>query len=174
MLVVVLATAVLFIQRMRSRAVIALVTCTTENVSGLDVSSPVRYRGVPVGRVTDLSVDPRENTVEIDFEVFLDRLNTIGFNISRIRKLAEIGGELPRLRAQIIGNPGNRRCILITGCAKESSTRDGSWVQTDSPLRTFNTFDPRNGTGSAACRFGSRGSDAANPQRDCRQDSRQS
>jgi len=59
MLVVVLATAVLFIQRMRSRAVIALVTCTTENVSGLDVSSPVRYRGVPVGRVTDLSVDPR-------------------------------------------------------------------------------------------------------------------
>ena len=38
---------------------IAMVTYTTENVSGLDVSSPVRYRGVPVGRVTDLRVDPR-------------------------------------------------------------------------------------------------------------------
>ena len=75
---VILATAALFIQRMRTRAVIALVTYTTENVSGLDVSSPVRYRGVPVGRVTDLRVDPRETTVEIDFEVFLDRLTSVG------------------------------------------------------------------------------------------------
>ena len=56
-LVVVLATAMLFIQRVRSRSVIAFVTYTTENVSGLDVSSPVRYRGVPLGRVTDLRVD---------------------------------------------------------------------------------------------------------------------
>jgi ABC-type transporter Mla subunit MlaD len=87
-LVVILATAVIFIQRMRSRAVISMVTYTTENVSGLDVSSPVRYRGVSVGRVTDLRVDPRENTIEIDFEVFLHRLNTIGFNVSRIQKLA--------------------------------------------------------------------------------------
>src|SRR6185369_109912 len=79
-LVVVLATAVIFIQRMRSHAVISMVTYTTENVSGLDVSSPVRYRGVSVGRVTDLRVDPRGVTVEIDFEVFLNRLNTIGFN----------------------------------------------------------------------------------------------
>ena len=63
-LVVVLATAALFIQRWRSRAVIGLVTYTTENVSGLEISSPVRYRGVPVGRVTDLRVDPRGITVE--------------------------------------------------------------------------------------------------------------
>ena len=77
-LVVVLATAVLFIKRMRSRAVISMVTYTNENISGLDISSPVRYRGVPVGRVTDLRVDPREFTVEIDFEVFLNRLGTIG------------------------------------------------------------------------------------------------
>jgi len=111
--VVILATALLFIQRMRKRAVIALVTYTTENVSGLDVSSPVRYRGVPVGRVTDLSVDPRETTVEIDFEVFLDRLNTIGFNVSRIRKLADIEGELPHLRAQIIGNPVTGEAYLL-------------------------------------------------------------
>jgi paraquat-inducible protein B len=103
--VVILATALLFIQRMRSRAAISMVTYTSENISGLDISSPVRYRGVPVGRVTDLRVDPRENTIEIDFEVLLDRLSTIGFNVSRIRKLADIEGELPHLRAQIIGNP---------------------------------------------------------------------
>ena len=121
--VVILATAVLFIQRMRTRAVIALVTYTTENVSGLDVSSPVRYRGVPVGRVTDLRVDPRETTVEIDFEVFLNRLNTIGFNVSRIRKLADVGGEVPAPSGPDRRQPGNRRGVLITGCAKKSSTR---------------------------------------------------
>ena len=52
-LVVILATALLFIQRMRSREVIEMVTYTTENVNGLDISSPVRYRGVPVGRVSE-------------------------------------------------------------------------------------------------------------------------
>jgi paraquat-inducible protein B len=117
-LVVILATAVLFIQRMRSHAVINMVTYTTENVSGLDVSSPVRYRGVPVGRVTDLRVDPRENTIEIDFEVFLHRLNTIGFNVSRIQKLADIGGLTPNLRAQIIGNPVTGEAYLLLDVPK--------------------------------------------------------
>ena len=116
---VILATAVLFIQRMRTRAVIALVTYTTENVSGLDVSSPVRYRGVPVGRVTDLRVDPRETTVEIDFEIFLSRLNTIGFNVNRIRKLADVGGEVPRLRAQIVGNPVTGEAYLLLDVPKD-------------------------------------------------------
>jgi ABC-type transporter Mla subunit MlaD len=112
-LVVVVATAVLFIQQMKSRAVIGMVTYTTENVSGLDVSSPVRYRGVPVGRVTDLRVDPRETTVEIDFEVFLHRLGTIGFNVSRVQKLADIGGMAPHLRAQIIPNPVTGEAYLL-------------------------------------------------------------
>ena len=57
-LVVVLATAAALHSTMRSRAVIGMVTYTTENVSGLDVSSPVRYRGVPVGRVTEAARGP--------------------------------------------------------------------------------------------------------------------
>ena len=65
-LVVVLATALFFIQRLRSRAVIEMVTYTTENVSGLDISSPVRYRGVPIGRVSNIRADPVGNTIEID------------------------------------------------------------------------------------------------------------
>jgi paraquat-inducible protein B len=104
-LVVVLGTAALFIQRWRSHEVIGMVTYTAENVSGLDVSSPVRYRGVPVGRVTDLRVDTLGNAVEIDFEVFVDRLNTIGMPASRIRQIADFGGVFPRLRARIVGNP---------------------------------------------------------------------
>src|SRR5688572_16933074 len=83
-LVVVLATALLFIQRLRSRAVIGAVTYTTENVSGLEVSSPVRYRGVSIGRVSDVRVDPRGVTVQIDFELFPERLSTIGVDAERI------------------------------------------------------------------------------------------
>jgi paraquat-inducible protein B len=103
--VVVLGTAIFFIQRLRSRASIAMVTYVSENVSGLDVSSPVRYRGVPVGRVTDLRVDPRMTTIEIDFEVFVDRLNTIGLDVKRIRTITDIEGVFPKLRAQIVNNP---------------------------------------------------------------------
>jgi phospholipid/cholesterol/gamma-HCH transport system substrate-binding protein len=107
-LTLLLATALLFIQRLRSREVLELVTYTIEDVSGLDVSSPVRYRGVSVGRVTDIRVDPRAEPVEIDFEVFLDRLNTVGFSAERIRKIVDLRGTFPKLRAQVIGN-------LVTG-----------------------------------------------------------
>ena len=92
---------------------IGMVTYTTENVSGLDVSSPVRYRGVPVGRVSDLRVDPRGTTVEIDFEMFLDRLTTIGANVSRLRKIADVGGVFPSLRAQVVGNPVTGEAYLL-------------------------------------------------------------
>src|SRR5215475_5364794 len=71
-LVVVLATALIFIQRLRSREAIALVTYTTENVSGLEISSPVRYRGVSIGRVTDVRVDPRGITVTGEAYLLLD------------------------------------------------------------------------------------------------------
>ena len=56
-LVVVLTTGFLFLQRLRLKTVIGVVTYTPENVSGLDVSSPVGYRGVSVGRVTEVRVD---------------------------------------------------------------------------------------------------------------------
>src|SRR4029077_20825933 len=80
-LVVILGTSFFFVQRMRSRAVISLVTYVTENVSGLDISSPVRFRGVAVGRVSDIRVDPVGKTIAIDFEIFQDRLVTIGANV---------------------------------------------------------------------------------------------
>jgi phospholipid/cholesterol/gamma-HCH transport system substrate-binding protein len=112
-LVVVLATAVLFIQRLRSRDVIGMVTYTTENVSGLDVSSPVLFRGVPMGQITDLRVDPRGTIVEINFEVFLDRLNTVGLDVNRIRQITDIGGTFPRLRARTVANPVTGEAYLL-------------------------------------------------------------
>ena len=113
-----LATAVFFVQRVRRQAVIGMVTYTTDNVSGLDVSSPVRYRGVAVGQVTDVRVDPRGVTVEVDFDVFLDRLNTIGMNVKRIRQFTDLGGMFPNLRAQVVGNPVTGEAYLLLDVPK--------------------------------------------------------
>src|SRR6476620_9683625 len=107
-LILAIATGLLFIPRTRDRAVLDLVTYTTENISGLDVSSPVRLRGVPVGRVIELRVDPLGKTVEINFEMFLDRLNTLGMDVARIRQTADVTRIFPNLRAQVIGS-------LVTG-----------------------------------------------------------
>ena len=112
-LIVVLVTAVFFIERLKNRASIAMVTYTRENVFGLDVSSSVRLRGVQVGRVTEIRVDPKGYMVEIDFEVFLDRLSTIGLDVKRIRRLTDVGGVFPKTRAHIMGNPITGEAYLL-------------------------------------------------------------
>ena len=112
-LVVVLATALLFVQRWRSRAVIELVTYTNDNVSGLEVSSPVRFRGVSLGRVSEVRVDPREVIVEIDFEMFPDRLNTIGISTERIGQIRDLHGMFPNLRASMVSNPVTGEAYLL-------------------------------------------------------------
>jgi ABC-type transporter Mla subunit MlaD len=112
-LLVVLATAVFFIQRLKSRPAFPMVTYTTENVFGLDVSSAVRLRGVPVGQVTDIRVDPHGTLVEVDFEVFLDRLSNIGLDVKRLKTITDVGGVFPNLRAQLMGNPMTGEAYLL-------------------------------------------------------------
>ena len=111
-IVVILATGLLFIQRMRSREVIEFVTYTQENVAGLDISSPVRYRGVALGRVSNLRVVPGGRTIEIDFELFTDRLTSLGANVTNLQELARTG-VLERLRAQVVGNPVTGEAYLF-------------------------------------------------------------
>lgn len=112
-LVVILGTGVLFIQRMRTRDAIAFVTYTNENVTGLDVSSPVRYLGVPVGRVTGIRVDPGGSIVEIDFEILVDRFTAFGVNVSQVRKNVETGALAPNLRTVLLGNPVTGEAYLV-------------------------------------------------------------
>ena len=111
-LVVILATALLFIQRMRSREVIEMVTYVSENVSGLDISSPVRLRGVPVGRVSGIGVDPSGTTIEVDFELYRDRLLSIGAKTPGPEEAAG-QAQLSKLRAQVIGNPVTGEAYLL-------------------------------------------------------------
>jgi paraquat-inducible protein B len=112
-LLVVLSTAVFFIQRLKSRAAIGMVTYTNENVFGLDISSPVRLRGVPVGRVTDIRVNSLGTIVQVDFEVFIDRLSTIGVDVKHVHTVNDIGGVFPNLRAQLISNAISGEAYLL-------------------------------------------------------------
>ena len=109
---VIAATALFFAARMRSRRGIELVTYFTENVSGLDISSPVRYRGVSVGRVSNLRIDPIENTVEVDFEIYQDRVVGLGANLARTEAMATLSIQ-PNLRARVVSNPVSGEAYLL-------------------------------------------------------------
>lgn len=48
---------------------VKLVTCFQESVQGLSVGSPVKYRGVPVGNVSKISIMMQEKVVWVTMEV---------------------------------------------------------------------------------------------------------
>jgi paraquat-inducible protein B len=140
--VVVLASSVFFIQRLRSRPLLAVVTYTTDNVSGLDVSSPVRFRGVTIGQVSDIGLHPKGSIIEINFDIFLDRIRTLGGSVNRLKELADLG-MFSTLRAQVIGNPVTGEAYLLLDLPKDPSpaiplgfTPDRPYVPMMPSLRT--------------------------------------
>lgn len=115
---VVLATAIFFVQRLRSQPTLAAVTYTTDNIAGLDVASPVRFRGVTLGRVSGVSLHPVGTIIEINFELFLDRIRTLGGNVGRVQQVAELG-LFSNLRATVIGNPVTGDSYLLLDIPKD-------------------------------------------------------
>jgi paraquat-inducible protein B len=97
---------------MNQREAIEMVTYTDGNASGLDIGSPVRFRGVHVGSISDLRIEPRGSLVEIDFDVLVDRLTGLGANVARVKQEAA-SGLVERLRAQVVSNPVTGEAYLL-------------------------------------------------------------
>src|SRR5262245_63570869 len=81
-----------------------------ESVQGLDVGSPVKWRGVTIGTVSDLTVAPDGRHVQVTSDIFVDALTRLGLAVPRR------GGAFidPSLRVQLasVGISGN--CFLQT------------------------------------------------------------
>ena len=57
---------------------IQFMTVVKDTVQGLDVGSKVKYRGVPIGKVVKIKINPEDDTILIHMEVFPSALD---FNI---------------------------------------------------------------------------------------------
>ena len=70
-----------------------------ESVQGLDVGSPVKFRGVTVGTVSDITIAPDHRHVQVSSNMYVDALVRLG-----LRTRAPQSGEEfidPRLRVQL-------------------------------------------------------------------------
>jgi ABC-type transporter Mla subunit MlaD len=66
--------AVFFLQQLRDRPSLLGVTYFNEAIGGLRVDSPVRYRGVDIGRVQAVALDHGTTYIRVEFEVWTDVL----------------------------------------------------------------------------------------------------
>src|SRR5699024_10296124 len=78
-LAIALATVVALGLRRLNRAADPLVTYFDESVQGLDVGSPVKFRGVTLGNVQSISVAPDHLHVEVWMRLYKDEMTRMGF-----------------------------------------------------------------------------------------------
>jgi ABC-type transporter Mla subunit MlaD len=62
------------------RSSVEAVTFFDESVQGLDIGSPVKFRGVPVGGVTGIGIAPDRRHVEVRAEIYADKLGALGLS----------------------------------------------------------------------------------------------
>ncbi len=71
-----------------------------ESVQGLDVGSPVKFRGVTIGSVAAIDIAPDHRHVEVWCELVVDQLNDLGLNVVGDLKAPRIAVP-PELRVQL-------------------------------------------------------------------------
>ena len=74
-----------------NRERIDMVTYFDETVQGLDVGSPLKWRGVTIGSVSHIGIAPDERHVEVHVDVYGDLLQRLGVDMERLREGAGEG-----------------------------------------------------------------------------------
>jgi paraquat-inducible protein B len=76
------------------------VTYFDESVQGLDVGSPVMFRGVTVGTVSDITIAPDHRHVQVTSDIYVDAIKRLGLGDRAPRKGEEFMN--PLLRVQLV------------------------------------------------------------------------
>ncbi len=61
-----------------------------ESVQGLEIGSPVKFRGVTVGNVSDIAIAPDRRHVEVESELTIKDLNELGLNDAKKKGKAHV------------------------------------------------------------------------------------
>jgi paraquat-inducible protein B len=71
-----------------------------ESVQGLDIGSPVKFRGVTVGTVSDITIAPDHRHVQVTSDIYVDAMQRLGLGDRAPRKGEEFIN--PLLRVQLV------------------------------------------------------------------------
>jgi len=55
---------------------VKMMTLFKESVQGLESGSPVKFRGVPIGKVSDITINAREKLIRVDMEINMEKVRT--------------------------------------------------------------------------------------------------
>jgi phospholipid/cholesterol/gamma-HCH transport system substrate-binding protein len=90
------------------RASFPAVTYFDESVQGLDVGSPVKFRGVTVGTVADITIAPDHRHVQVTSDIYVDAIKRLGLGDHAPRKGEEFINPLLRVQLVAAGITGVR------------------------------------------------------------------
>lgn len=76
------------------------VTYFDESVQGLEVGSPIKFRGVTLGTVSDITVAPDHRHVQVTADIYVDALARLGLRMAAPKEGEEFID--PNLRVQLV------------------------------------------------------------------------